>query len=100
MPAFRWVNTMLGNLKTAITGTFHSIRRPYVPRYLAEFQWRFNRRARLADMVDQLLFRSPNNYTGLTSSSTQNSKLRSTHICMSDGVLDRIGQISGAWEGQ
>jgi hypothetical protein len=26
-----------------------------VPRYLAEFQWRFNRRARLADMLDQLL---------------------------------------------
>jgi hypothetical protein len=25
-----------------------------VPRYLAEFQWRFNRRARLADMLDQL----------------------------------------------
>jgi len=55
LPAFRWVNTVLGNLKTAITGTFHSIRRPYVPRYLAEFQWRFNRRARLADMLDQLL---------------------------------------------
>jgi len=46
---------VLGNLKTAITGTFHSIRRKYVPRYLAEFQWRFNRRARLADMLDQLL---------------------------------------------
>jgi transposase-like protein len=55
IPAFRWVNTVLGNLKTAITGTFHSIRRPYVPRYLAEFQWRFNRRARLPDMLDQLL---------------------------------------------
>ena len=55
IPAFRWVNTVLGNLKTAITGTFHSIRRKYVPRYLAEFQWRFNRRARLADMLDQLL---------------------------------------------
>jgi transposase-like protein len=55
LPCFRWVNTVLGNLKTAITGTFHAIRRPYVPRYLAEFQWRFNRRARLVDMLDQLL---------------------------------------------
>ena len=55
IPAFRWVNTVLGNLKTAITGTFHSIRRPYVPHYLAEFQWRFNRRARLVNMLDQLL---------------------------------------------
>ena len=44
-----------GNLKTATTGTFHSIRRPYVLRYLAEFQWRLNRRARLPDMLAQLL---------------------------------------------
>ena len=32
-----------------------NIRRPYVPRFLAEFQWRFNRRARLADMLGQIL---------------------------------------------
>jgi hypothetical protein len=38
MPAFRWVNTVLGNLKTAIVGTFKSIRRRYAARYLAEFQ--------------------------------------------------------------
>lgn len=54
MPAFRWVNTVLGNLKTAITGTFKSVRRKYAPRYLAEFQYRFNRRSRLPDMLDRL----------------------------------------------
>ncbi len=51
---FRWVNTLLGNLKTAITATFHAIRRPYVPPYFAEFQYRFNRRADLVAMLDQL----------------------------------------------
>lgn len=54
MPAFRWVNTVLGNLKTAIAGTFKSIRRPYAARYLAEFQYRFNRRAHLPRMLDRL----------------------------------------------
>lgn len=54
VPEFRWANTVLGNLKTAITGTFHSIRRPYVPRYLAEFAYRFNRRSRLPDMLARL----------------------------------------------
>jgi hypothetical protein len=54
LPCFRWVNTVLGNLKTAITGTFHAIRRPYVPRYLAEFEYRFNRRYELAKMIPRL----------------------------------------------
>ena len=54
MLAFRWVNTLLGNLKTAIVGTFKAIRRNYVARYLAEFQYRFNRRSRLPDMLDRL----------------------------------------------
>ena len=54
MPALRWVNTVIGNLKTAITGTFKSVRRKYAPRYLAEFQYRFNRRSRLPDMLDRL----------------------------------------------
>ena len=49
------MNTLLGNLKTAITGTFHAYScRPYVPPYFAEFQYRFNRRADLVAMLDQL----------------------------------------------
>jgi transposase-like protein len=55
IPAFKWVNTVLSNVKTAISGTFHAIRRAYVPRYLAEFQWRFNRRADLKSMFGALL---------------------------------------------
>ncbi len=34
---FKWVNTMLGNVKNSLLGTFHAIRDKHVSRYLAEF---------------------------------------------------------------
>lgn len=48
---FAWVNTMLGNVKNAITGTYHSINPKHAPRYLAEFCYRHNRRFQLEDMI-------------------------------------------------
>jgi transposase-like protein len=55
-PSFRWVNTMLGNMKTAISGTYHSIdHAKYGNRYLAEFAYRFNRRFDLPSMLPRLL---------------------------------------------
>lgn len=55
-PEFRWVNTMLGNVKNAINGTYHAIdHAKYAHRYLAEFAYRFNRRFDLAAMVPRLL---------------------------------------------
>ena len=55
-PEFRWVNTILGNLKTSLNGTYHSIdHAKYGARYLAEFAYRFNRRFDLAAMVPRLL---------------------------------------------
>ena len=53
-PAFKWVNTALGNIKTAIVGTYRAIRDKHVPRYLAEFEYRFNRRYDLAAMIPRL----------------------------------------------
>ena len=55
-PAFRWVNTVLGNLKNALRGTYHSIGAKHAPRYLAEFQYRFNRRYDLQSLVPRLLY--------------------------------------------
>ena len=43
-PEFRWVNTILGNVKNALCGTYHAVRPKYAQRYLAEFEYRFNRR--------------------------------------------------------
>ena len=57
-PAFKWVNTALGNIKAAIVGTYRSIDRKHVPRYLAEFEYRFNRRYDLAAMLPRLCWAS------------------------------------------
>lgn len=53
---FKWVNTMLGNVKNSLLGTFHAIREKHVPRYLAEFGYRFNRRFNLLEMIERLIF--------------------------------------------
>ncbi|MBI3372373.1 MAG: IS1595 family transposase [Betaproteobacteria bacterium] len=49
-----WVDTMLGNVKNSIHGTYHAIRPKHLPRYLAEFSYRFNRRFDLASMLARL----------------------------------------------
>ncbi len=40
IPEFMWVNTIIGNFKNALHGTFHSISKRHFPRYLAEFCYR------------------------------------------------------------
>jgi len=55
-PAFKWVNTVLGNLKNAFHGTYHSFHPKHAPRYLAEFQYRFNRRFNLRAMLPRLVY--------------------------------------------
>jgi len=54
-PEFNWINTLLGNVKNAITGTYHAIRGQHAPRYLAEFEYRFNRRYDLKAMIPRFL---------------------------------------------
>jgi transposase-like protein len=45
MDCFTWINTILGNLKTSVSGTFHAFDfEKYASRYLAAVQYRFNRR--------------------------------------------------------
>src|SRR5271166_3821820 len=55
-PAFKWVNTALGNIKAALVGTYRAVRSKHVPRYLAEFEYRFNRRYDLSSMIPRLAF--------------------------------------------
>ena len=53
---FRAVNTLIGNVKTALTGTYHAIKfAKYGYRYLAEVQFRFNRRYDMPAMLGCLL---------------------------------------------
>lgn len=51
---FRWLNTVLGNVKNALHGTYHKVSPQHLPRYLAEFCYRFNRRFDLAAMLPRL----------------------------------------------
>lgn len=55
-PSFHWVNTILGNLKNAVRGTYHAVQPKHASRYLAEFQYRFNRRYDLRAMMPRLVF--------------------------------------------
>jgi ribosomal protein L37AE/L43A len=56
MPQFKAVNTLLGNLKSALAGTYHAFDfAKYAHRYLAEAQYRFNRRFNLASILARLL---------------------------------------------
>ena len=56
LPQFKAINTLLGNLKTAFCGTYHAFDfTKYAHRYLAEAQYRFNRRFNLASILARLL---------------------------------------------
>jgi ribosomal protein L37AE/L43A len=55
MECFTWVNTILGNFKNAMSGTYHAFDfEKYCHRYLGEYQYRFNRRFNLAAMFPRL----------------------------------------------
>jgi hypothetical protein len=54
-PKFKAVNTILGNFKTALRGCYKAFAfRKYGHRYLAEFQYRFNRRFHLGALLRRL----------------------------------------------
>ncbi|MCR4304529.1 MAG: transposase [Gallionella sp.] len=56
MEKFRAANTLLSNLKTAFSGTYHAFNfSKYAHRYLAEIQYRFNRRFDLPVILPRLL---------------------------------------------
>ena len=56
MPEFQWVNTVLGNLKTSLSGCYHAFAyRKYAARYLGAFAYRFNRRFNLKTLHQRLL---------------------------------------------
>ena len=55
LPQLRWINTLLSNLKTSFSGTFHAFNfDKYARRYLGGFCFRFNRRFSLAVMTERI----------------------------------------------
>ena len=53
---FDWLNTIIGNVKNAIVGTYHGIVHAHLPRYLGEFCFRFNRRFKLPLLLKTLIY--------------------------------------------
>jgi transposase-like protein len=51
---FKWVNTTLGNVKTALAGTYHHVSPTHAPSYLTSFAYRFDRRFQLDSIVERL----------------------------------------------
>jgi ribosomal protein L37AE/L43A len=51
---FRWVNTTLGNVETAIAGTYHHVSAKHAQHYLTTFAYRLDRRFRLDSIVERL----------------------------------------------
>jgi transposase-like protein len=50
----RWVNTTLGDVKTAIAGTYHHVSPKHAQSYLTSYAYRFDRRFRLDSIVGRL----------------------------------------------
>lgn len=56
MPCFAWINILIGNLKTGISGTYHAFKfQKYAHRYLSERQYLFNRRFGMKTLIRRLL---------------------------------------------
>ena len=49
---------MLSNVKNSITGTYHSMNAKHLPRYLAEYCYRFNRRFTLGGYATSVYVRA------------------------------------------
>jgi len=55
LPDFRRINTVISNLKTSFSGTFHALKfEKYADRYLDAFCYRFNRRFYLEEMTGRI----------------------------------------------
>jgi hypothetical protein len=56
LPEFKWINTVLGNLKTMMLGAFKALKyRKYAQTYLGAFAYRFNHRFDLREMIATLI---------------------------------------------
>jgi hypothetical protein len=52
---FKWVNTTLGNVKAAITGTYRRVSPAHAGRYLGSFARRYNHRFQLGGLIPRLV---------------------------------------------
>jgi ISXO2-like transposase domain len=54
---------LFSNVKSWLNGTFHGVSAKHLPRYAREWNYRFNRRRRIADLASFLLSRAASRST-------------------------------------
>ena len=52
------VHVLFSNVKTWLNGTYHGVSAKHLPRYVREWNYRFNRRKRIFDLADFVLHRA------------------------------------------
>ncbi len=62
---FKWVNTTLGNIKCAITGTYRKLGPDHAERYLASFAWRYQLKTMIPRFVHSAARTEPMPYRPL-----------------------------------
>jgi hypothetical protein len=73
---FHWLNTIIGNVKTAPSGSHHAFNfKKYGDRYLAEMSYRFNRQFYLQGLLQRLLM------AGIGCEPKPERQLRSVELC-------------------
>ena len=100
-PALTWVNTVLGNVKRSLHGTYHQLSSQHLPRYLAEFSYRFSRRFSLREMFPRLavvaLRTAPLPYRVLKLAENYFSTRCAWYVIRS--IFDTLSLLSQRWDG-
>src|SRR4029077_16207468 len=74
------IHVLFSNVKTWLNGTFQGVSAKHLPRYAREWNYRFNRRRRIADLTDFLLRRAATGQPSPTANSSM--ALKSTERCL------------------
>ena len=98
MAPFKWVNTTLGNIKSAITGTYRKLGPDHAQRYLASFAWRYNRRYQLNTMIPRFVHSAartqPIPYQALIAGCNPSLTTRFEVCCLSKRWGERIPRMA------
>jgi ISXO2-like transposase domain len=78
------VHVLFSNVKTWLNGTFHGVSAKHLPRYAREWNYRFNRRRRIADLTDFLLREPPPGKPSPTVSSSTALKSTERYLLQPD----------------
>ena len=100
-PALSWVNTILGNIKRSLHGSYHHISSKHLQRYLAKFSYRFNRRFSFHEMSPRLAYvalRTPPMSNRVLKLAENYAQFRIRALSQTDNLQDHGSPFSGTVE--